>query len=55
MSRVVALVIVMSSLTGCAYRLDTNGYYSKGGKQRAVQCVEESATYVRCHNVGEAK
>lgn len=55
MSKVVFIVTVMSSLTGCAYRLDTNGYYSKGGKQGTVKCVEESATYVRCLNVGEAK
>ena len=55
MSKVMFIVIGVFVLTGCTYRMDTNGYYSKGGKQRAVQCVEESATYVRCHNVGEAK
>lgn len=46
---VIILVTVLASiLTGCSYRLDTNGYYSKGGSQKTTKCIEVSSTYTKC-------
>jgi hypothetical protein len=47
---IILVAILASLLTGCSYRLDTNGYYSKGVSQKAVKCVEVSSTYTKCSN-----
>jgi len=45
---IVLVTVLASLLTGCSYRLDTNGYYSKGASQKAVKCIEVSPTYTKC-------
>ena len=47
---ILLVTLLASVLTGCSYRLDTNGYYSKGVSQKAVKCVEVSSTYTKCSN-----
>ena len=47
---IVMVTVLASLLTGCSYRLDTNGYYSKGVSQKAVKCIEVSSTYTKCSN-----
>jgi hypothetical protein len=47
---ILLVTLLASVLTGCSYRLDTNGYYSKGASQKAVKCIEVSSTYTKCSN-----
>lgn len=47
---ILTVTVLASLLTGCSYRLDTNGYYSKGVSKKAVKCIEISPTYTKCSN-----